>query len=481
MRTATTAPKRLAFSFLVLCGVGFTTGFGVGAWSVGLGRGPAPERHSAVRDEPARPGPVVVPAAVTPRAAPTVTAAPAPAAPAPAAPPVEPPPSPAVAQATTSEAVSERAAEIEVRRGDTLLGILTRAGITSTEAHAAVSSLREVANLRSLRAGQRLALETAAAEDGGQRLARLIWPMDVAREIHLVRAADGSFATEDVERPLTRELFRAQGEIIGSLYRSARKAGLPAQSLAEMIALLSWDLDLQREVHAGDRFETVLERRRDGEGNVVAYGDLVYVGLDTRERTIAAYRFTGPDGQVDFYDPDGRALRKWLLRTPVDGARLSSEFGPRRHPVLGYTRMHKGIDFAAPTGTPILAAGEGVVTFVGRNRGYGNYVKLRHNGEYDTAYAHLSRFGKGLKRGRRVSQGEVIGYVGSTGLSTGPHLHYEVLHRGEQINPLQLEAAYVEPLRGEALRRFQAHRAGIDRLRDEKPGRERLLAQRNDP
>jgi murein DD-endopeptidase MepM/ murein hydrolase activator NlpD len=252
----------------------------------------------------------------------------------------------------------------------------------------------------------------------------LVWPLDVAREIHLVRAADGSFATEDVERPLTRQLFRAQGEIVGSLYQSARGAGLPAQSLAEMIALLSWDLDLQREVHAGDRFETVLERRRDAEGNVVAYGDLVYVGLDTRERTIAAYRFTGPDGQIDFFDRDGRALRKWLLRTPVDGARLSSEFGPRRHPVLGYTRMHKGIDFAAPPGTPILAAGEGVVAFVGRNRGYGNYVKLRHNGEYDTAYAHLSRFAKDLKRGRRVSQGEVIGYVGSTGLSTGPHLHY---------------------------------------------------------
>jgi murein DD-endopeptidase MepM/ murein hydrolase activator NlpD len=456
-------------SFLILCGAGFTTGFGVGAWSVGLGSDGAHEQPTVFDQEAPRASPMVLPAAAASKLEPLVATPPARLAEL----------TPEAMPESTSRAVTERVADIEVRRGDTLLGILTGAGINATEAHEAVSRLRTVANLRSLRAGQRLGLETTAGAEGGQRLARLVWPMDAAREIHLVRAADGRFATEDVERPLTSELFRAHGAIAGSLYQSARRAGLPAQSLAEMIALLSWDLDLQRDIHAGDRFETVLERRRDGEGEVVAYGDLVYVGLTTRERTIAAYRFTGPDGKIGFFDRDGRALRKWLLRTPVDGARLSSEFGPRRHPVLGYTRMHKGIDFAAPPGTPILAAGDGVVAFAGRNRGYGNYVKLRHDGAYDTAYAHLSRFAKGLKRGHRVSQGQVIGYVGSTGLSTGPHLHYEVLHQGEQVDPQRLKAAYAEQLRGEALKRFLAHRGNVDRLRDGEPSQERLVAQRN--
>ena len=147
-------------------------------------------------------------------------------------------------------------------------------------------------------------------------------------------------------------------------------------------------------------------------------------------------------------------MRKWLLRTPVDGARLSSSFGVRRHPILGFTRMHKGIDFAAPTGTPVLAAGAGVVEVAGRNRGYGNYRAAAPQREYATAYAHLSRFAPGVAPGRRVEQGEVIGYVGATGLATGPHLHYEVLQAGEQVNPLTVKAAAADPLHGEELRRF---------------------------
>jgi murein DD-endopeptidase MepM/ murein hydrolase activator NlpD len=268
------------------------------------------------------------------------------------------------------------------------------------------------------------------------------------------------------------------GVIAESVYGAARAAGLPNQTLAEMIKLLSWDVDLQRDIHPGDRFEAVYERRLNEDGAFAAAGDLLFVGLDTREREVEAYRFAAADGTASYYDRDGRALRKWLLRTPIDGARLSSKFGPRRHPVLGYTRMHKGIDFAAPTGTPILAAGDGVVDFAGRNKGYGNYVRVRHDGEYSTAYAHLSRFQKGMKRGRRITQGEVIGYVGSTGLSTGPHLHYEVLRRGAQVNPLAIKAAaFADRLRGAELSRFLALRDRIDELR-RRPDRDKLVAQR---
>jgi len=441
-----------------MSGTGFLVGLGVGAASL--------ERSAPRASLPGMPA--VIPAAVV---LPPPMPSPPAMGPAPTSPPATTTPRPAAPRVAP--------AEIEVRRGDTLLGILTRAGIGPGEAHDAVSSLRRVANLRRLRTGQRLALEIDAAGAAGQRLARLVWPLDGARELHLVRDHEGGFAARSIERPLTREPFRVHGRIAGSLYESARRAGMSGASLAEMIALLSWDLDLQREVQPGDRFEAVVERRLTEEGQVVGSSAVLFVGFESRERKIAAYRFVAPDGRADFYDREGHALRKWLLRTPVDGARLSSAFGPRRHPVLGYTRMHKGVDFAAPTGTPVIAAGDGTVAFAGRNRGYGNHVRLTHGADYGTAYAHLSRIAPGIKPGRKVRQGELIGQVGSTGLSTGPHLHYEVLHRDEPIDPVGVKASFAAELKGSALRRFLAQRDTVDALRRQPdPDRERLVADR---
>ncbi|MEK0084444.1 peptidoglycan DD-metalloendopeptidase family protein [Benzoatithermus flavus] len=382
-----------------------------------------------------------------------------------------------VDQPAAAEMAAPARAEVEVQRGDTLLDILTRAGIESVEAQDAVSSLRKVTNLRRLRIGQRLALEVEPGE--GQRLARLVLPVDAAKEVHLVREEDGSFAARSVERPLQREMVRVRAAIADSVYEAARDAGLPAAIMGQMIKLLSWDVDFQRDVHPGDRFESVFERRVNEKGEMAAAGDLLFVGLDTQERRIEAYRYTTSDGRTSFFDRDGRALRKWLLKTPIDGARLTSTFGMRRHPVLGYTRMHKGIDFAAPPGTPILAAGDGEIEFAGRSSGYGKYVRIRHSREYSTAYAHMSRFAPGLRRGKHVRQGEVIGYVGTTGLSTGPHLHYELLVNGEQVNPLSVKVALTDRLQGAELKRFLALRAEIDKLR-RRPDSEQMIAQRMD-
>jgi murein DD-endopeptidase MepM/ murein hydrolase activator NlpD len=393
--------------------------------------------------------------------------------PRPALAPAQPTSVAAVAKAPDAVAAQKH---VEVRRGDTLLDILARAGIDAAEAHDAVRSLKQVANLRRLQIGQRLALEVEPAAGQGQRLARLVFPVDAATEVQLVRDAAGGFAAASIDRPLQHELVRVAAEISDSVYGSARAAGLPPEALGQMVKLLSWDVDFQREVHPGDRFETVFERRVNEHGEAAGAGGLVFVGLDTRGREIEAYGFTTKDGRTSFFDRNGRALRKWLLKTPIDGARLSSQFGPRRHPVLGYNRMHKGIDFAAPPGTPILAAGDGVVDFAGRNQGYGRYIRLKHSGGYSTAYAHLSRFEPGVKRGRRIRQGEVIGYVGSTGLATGPHLHYEVLHRGEQVNPLGLKAAFADQLQGAELQRFHAWRAEIDQVR-RRSEREEMVAQ----
>ena len=199
-------------------------------------------------------------------------------------------------------------------------------------------------------------------------------------------------------------------------------------------------------------------------------GDLLYAALSVGGQFLEGYRFVVAPGEVAYFDRSGRSLRKFLLRTPVDGARLSSRFGMRKHPILGYTRMHKGVDFAAPTGTPMYAAGDGKVVAAKRNGGYGRYIQIHHTNEYSTAYAHLSRFAKGMTPGRRVQQGQVIGFVGTTGRSTGPHLHYEVLRNGAQINPLQLKQPANQQLAGADLERFRAEVARIDRLRDDPDG-----------
>lgn len=478
MRTAATVFRRFHLGFLLLSGAAFALGFGLAA-SGRQGEPPAEPRVTSPavaatptrvevaaflpEDSPSpwRPGRAFQEpqAAAAPRFfAPDIVLDPGP----PATPPAE-----------------RLRTDLEVRQGDTLLGLLRRAGIETGEAHAAASTLREVADLRRLRAGQQIAVELAAEDDGAvKRLVRLVWPVATARELHLVRDGEGGFATQEVNRPLREELLRFGGTISDSLYQSAQRSGLPVLSVPQMVALLSWDLDLQREIHPGDRFETVLERRATEDGKVAEWGDLQFLAFTSRERRLEAYRFATAPGRAEFYDRQGRALRKWLLRTPVDGARLSSNFGVRRHPVLGYTRMHKGIDFAAPTGTPILAAAAGIVEFAGRNRGYGRYVRIRHNAEYSTAYAHMSKLARGMRKGRQVEQGTVIGAVGATGLATGPHLHYEVLQRGRQVDPLRLKAAYVETLRGEDLRRFTAWRDRIDALRRDRG--EAVVAQRAD-
>jgi murein DD-endopeptidase MepM/ murein hydrolase activator NlpD len=362
--------------------------------------------------------------------------------------------------------------QVTVRRGDTLMDILDRAGIAQAEAHAAVQSLQTVYDPRRLRAGQELLIraEHGPAEAGARRLLALDLDVDFDHAVRLTRGADGRYATAKVARPQRRELVHRAGIIDDSLYMSAERAALPHDVIITLIKLFSWDVDFQRDVRQGDQFETLFEvvALEDGSESVRG-GDLLYAALSIDGRLFEGYRFELPDGQVAYFDRSGKSLRKFLMRTPIDGARLSSRFGMRRHPILGYNRMHKGVDFAAPSGTPIYAAGNGRVELAKRNGGYGKYVRIRHTGEYSTAYAHLSGFAKGIAPGRRVRQGQVIGYVGTTGRSTGPHLHYEVLRNNAQINPLQLKQPPEQQLAGADLERFRAEMARIDQLRKDPP------------
>lgn len=346
---------------------------------------------------------------------------------------------------------------ISVGRGDTLMGLLLQAGLAQAEAHAVVTALKEVYNPRNLRPGHELILTFRSnGEEGCEEFEGLKMQVDVDRNVLVQRAEDETFAAMEEQWELKLDTATAEGRIESSLYEAALQAGLPVPVLMQMIRAYSFDIDFQRDIHPGDSFEVLFERQVDLEGRPVREGPVLYANLEIRGRTLRIYRFTPLDGETDFFNERGQSVRKTLMLTPIDGARLSSGFGMRRHPILGYSRMHRGLDFAAPTGTPIMAAGDGVVVEAGRKGNYGNTVVLRHPNEIRTLYAHMSRFARGIKVGARVKQGDVIGYVGSTGMSTGPHLHYEVLVRGKHVNPASVVSPPGRTLTGQDLECFRA-------------------------
>lgn len=358
-----------------------------------------------------------------------------------------------------AEPEPEKKRDLKVRSGDTLMSIMLSAGIGRDDAHDAVSALRAVYDPKALRVGQRISL--TLSDDGLQEM-RL--DPSVIRQIAVRRDNATSFRAFEVKRTLTRRIKFAEGVITSSLYKAAVKKKVPLSVLAELMRVYSWDVDFQREIQSGDRFEVAYERFVDDEGVVVRHGEVLYARMNLSGAEKPLYRFESRPGIVDYFDNKGRSAKRPLLRTPIDGARLSSRFGKRRHPVLGYTKMHRGVDFAAATGTPIYAAGDGVISYRGRKGGYGKYIRIRHAGGFNTAYAHMSRFNRKVTLGTRVRQGQVIGYVGTTGRSTGPHLHYEILAGGRQVNPLTVKMPSGIKLGKKSFAKFVAKRANIDAL-----------------
>jgi len=349
---------------------------------------------------------------------------------------------------------------VEVRRGDTLLEVLVNAGVSQAEAYDAVDALTEFFAPRDLKPGQEIALTLASPEaagfgTAGTALLGLTMQPSVEHDLQVKRDDDGGFTALEVERPLEHRMMALDGHIDTSLFEAAEQAGVPFPIMTQLIRAFSYDVDFQREIQPGDSFAVLFEQMNDEDGNLAKTGDLLYASLTLSGTKIEIYRFTPESGFPDFFNPHGESVRKALLRTPIDGARITSGFGMRLHPILGYSKMHKGIDFGAPTGTPIFAAGDGVIAKLGREGGYGNYIQIRHNSEYSTAYGHMSRFAKGLHVGSRVKQGDIIGYVGATGRATGPHLHYEVLLAGAQINPQSVKLPAGEKLKGEMLAAFE--------------------------
>lgn len=360
---------------------------------------------------------------------------------------------------------------VTLRAGESVAAALERSGVAAADVARALPELARAVDLRSLAAGQRMTLYFAPVA-GEVRFAGLTLRVDEDRSISLSRTAAGDYRARQMLTALRRETARTAGTVSGdNLFAAVAAAGAPQRIIEALSQALTHEFDLQRDVRAGDSFEIVFERFLDGNGAVVRSGDVLFVRLATAARTREFYRFQIPGTQrVEWFDREGRSARRALMRTPISGARLSSGFGFRIHPVLGYSKMHEGVDFAAPTGTPIFAAGDGEVVRVAYMRGYGNTVDIKHDETWTTRYAHMSRFAGGLRPGDRVTQGQTIGFVGSTGRSTGPHLHYEIHRDGAPVDPMQVESPASVTLTPAQLDAFQAFRARVDRMRDQRDG-----------
>ena len=368
----------------------------------------------------------------------------------------------------------------EAGAGESLEGILSRAELSENDQKATLVALRadNIADL--LFEGDEIDIAMLSPDDNqllavrlrqfGQPPVELRWDGDTdslweSLDITIENAVNVTTAEPEIEQEILSvtgkqdDTVLIEGNISSSLYSSAAKAGLTAGETKALSDIFRYSVDFERDLRQGDHFEALFEKKPNG-----AYGDILYAKLTNRGSEIALYR--GVDdvtGETGYFDATGKTNKRTLMRTPLAGAQVSSHFGMRIHPVLGYSKMHRGTDFRARTGTPIFAAGDGIVDSIGRNGGYGKYIRIRHNSTYETAYAHLSKYAPNLKYGDRVRQGDIIGYVGSTGRSTGPHLHFEILKNGNQINPLKtVDFGPVKGLSGSALSAFKVRVSRIE-------------------
>ena len=389
----------------------------------------------------------------------------------PLAPGERPPPLASVTAARTPQAKTKpdldrfEQVAMKVLPGETLKQSLLRLGLAPAEAEQAVRMMGDAFDTVNIKAG--LAFQAAVArpldQRGPVRLIGLQLRTGPATAISLSRTFDGALRLRQTEEAIKRETAVAQGRMEGSLYASALTAGATPELTAQVVKLFAHKLDFSRDIHPDDEFRMVFDREVTDAGRAIQTGDLLYAEIGAKGQTTRFYRFKEPGApEAQYFDETGKNIRGFLLRTPLDGARVTSGFGLRLHPILGFTRMHTGIDFGAPVGTPVFAAGDGVVKEARWAGGYGRWLEIQHNGEWATGYGHLS--GWAVHPGERVHQGEVVAYVGSTGRSTGPHLHYEVIFDGQKINPTGAKVPQGTVLGGRELVAFDAEKAKIDAL-----------------
>ena len=356
------------------------------------------------------------------------------------------------------------AVPVQIRRGETFEQAVRRTGVAAEEASAVAATIANAFDLTELRAGLRFETAIAKPRDGrgDARLIGLTMRTGPASQLTVSRSFDGALRLRSLEEKVTHETVVLKGDVERSLSASARELGATASIVRAASRLFATKFDLQRDIRASDEFTLVFDRDVTEAGRTVGVGDLMYAEL--KGRTFYRFRPAGAK-EAQFFDENGKNLRSAMMRTPLQSfRRISSSFGVRTHPISGFRKMHQGIDFAAGSGTPVVAPADGVVVEARRWGGYGNWLRIRHANGLESGYGHPSRYGSGIRAGQRVSQGQVVAYVGSTGASTGPHLHYEIWRNGQRINPAGIRTQEGTELTGADLAAFRAEKSRIDRI-----------------
>ena len=338
---------------------------------------------------------------------------------------------------------------LKVEKGQTFSQILDSFNIANNRKFEIINAINSIFNLRGLKINQKIFFFI----NDNEIVKQIIIELDF--KTNLVVDLRSKINIEIIELKTYTDIESKEFNIKNSLYSDGIDNKIPNVILIKLIQLFSFDLDFQRDIRENTQVSISYQKISIDNKTNYELGDIEYAKISIKNNNLEYFKFLTDDGFIDYFNREGKNVKKSILKTPLDGAKLSSNFGMRKHPISGFNKMHKGIDFAAPKGTPIYAGGNGVIEVAGVNGGYGRYIRIRHNNEYKTAYAHLNSFKKGIRKGVRVNQGEIIGYVGSTGKSTGPHLHYEIIYQNKQINPLTLKLPSGKILKGDELNKFK--------------------------
>ena len=348
-----------------------------------------------------------------------------------------------------------------LQEGETFTGALKQADLQDDEINDVVNIISKKIDLRKLKVGTLIETYTKSVNDKKIINEIIIYP-DIEKKIY-VKKVNNKFVAGEDKKKLFSKLKLYEVEIHNSIYESLKKIDTPDEIIMEFVQLYSFDIDFQRDIRKGNKIKIFFEIYTDSQNNYIKSGNINFSEIILNDESYELYRFQSEgDEFVEYFNSDGKSATKALMKTPINGARLSSGFGMRKHPILGYNKKHQGVDFAAPTGTPIMAAGTGHIEFVGNNGGAGKYIRIKHLNGYKTSYSHLSKYASGIQKNIKVRQGQVIGYVGNTGLSTGPHLHYEVIFNGKRINPMKMKLPSGKQLKDKNLEIFLAEKERIN-------------------
>ena len=353
----------------------------------------------------------------------------------------------------------------QISDGETFDSILTKYSIDDVEIKNIKKKLSKRININKLNTNQKIFLTINQSDNS---IKDFIFQISNKERVLLTRnEGENIFNQEIILTKLNKDIVYQENMILQSLYKSASDKKIPANTIIEFARIYGFQVDFQRDIRKKDRFQIMYEVFKDDNKKVIETGNILFANLILSGQNNSLY-FFDKEGSIGHYDKNGKSIKKALMKTPINGARLSSPFGMRKHPIDGFNKMHRGTDFAAPMGTPIMASGDGVVKKAGWCGGGGNCVVIRHNSTYQTIYAHMSKFAKGIKSGVRVKQSQIIGYVGSTGKSTGPHLHYEVVVNGKKVNSQTLKLPSGKVLKGEERKVFETVKIKLDVLKSEK-------------